>query len=64
MNVAVASDNRRSPVAALIILLVTERETLLSLETLLLTWRSRRFCLLIRLFCTTLALRDVLRLKS
>lgn len=44
-----ASDNRRSSVAVLIILLVTGRVTLLSLEMLLLTWRSRRFYPLIRL---------------
>lgn len=48
----------------LIILLVTERVTLLSLEMLLLTWRSRRFCPLIRLFCSFLAYHDILRLKS
>lgn len=59
-----ASDNRSSPVAVLIILFVTGRVTLLSLEMLILTWRSGRFCPLIRPFCASLAHHNVLRLKS
>lgn len=50
-------------VAVLIKLLVTERVILLSLGTLLLTWGSQRFSLLIRFFCTSCAPHDVLRLK-